>query len=99
MDYDIQGGCTVTFDSLKLQTNDENLIVGNELSNSSVQTFKLHKGGGFKVRLGFIRKDQSLSVVNPVVLKIPPSFITVNGQRLTNDTLRVELKYGLKAYR
>ena len=99
LEYSIQGGCTVTFDSLKLQSNDDNLIVWNKLSDCSVQTFKLHKGGGFKVRLGFIRKDQSLSVVNPVVLKIPPSFITVNGQRLTNDTLRVELKYGLKAYR
>lgn len=89
----------MTFDSLKLQTNDDNLIVWNKLSDDSVQTFKLRKGGWFKVRLGFIRKDQSLSVVNPVVLKIPPSFITVNGQRITNDTLRVELKYGLEAYR
>ena len=99
LEYSIQGGCTVTFDSLKLQSNDDNLIVWNKLSDCSVQTFKLHKGGGFKVRLGFIRKDQSLSVVNPVVLKIPPSFITVNGQRITNDTLRVELKYGVKPYR
>ena len=89
----------MTFDSLKLQSNDDNLIVWNKLSDDSVQTFKLRKGGWFKVYLGFIRKDQSLSVVNPVVLKIPPSFITVNGQRITNDTLRVELKYGLEAYR
>ena len=99
LDYDIQGGCTVTFDSLKLQTNDENLIVWNKLSNSSVQTVKLSKGGVLQVRLGFIRKDQSLRVVNPLILIIPPSFITVNGQRITNDTLRVELKYGLKACR
>lgn len=99
MDYDIQGGCTVTFDSLKLQTNDENLIVWNKLSNASAQTVKLRKGGILQVDLGFIRKDQSLRVVNPLILIIPPSFITVNGQRITNDTLRVELKYGLKAYR
>lgn len=89
----------MTFDSLKLQTNDDNLIVWNKLSDDSVQTFKLRKGGLLQVRLGFIRKDQSLRVVNPLILIIPPSFITVNGQRITNDTLRVELKYGLEAYR
>ena len=89
----------MTFDSLKLQSNDDNLIVWNKLSDCSVQTFKLRKGGHLQARLGFIRKDQSLRVVNPLILIIPPSFITVNGQRITNDTLRVELKYGVKPYR
>lgn len=99
LQYEIQGGCTVAFDTLKLQTNDDNLVISNSLSLCSVQTFKLRKGGHLQARLGFIRKDQSLRVVNPLILIIPPSFITVNGQRITNDTLRVELKYGLKACR
>lgn len=89
----------MAFDTLKLQTNDDNLVISNSLSLCSVQTFKLRKGGLLQARLGFIRKDQSLRVVNPLILIIPPSFITVNGQRITNDTLRVELKYGLEAYR
>ena len=89
----------MAFDTLKLQTNDDNLVISNNLSHCSAQTFKLRKGGLLQVVLGFTSKDQSLRVVNPLILIIPPSFITVNGQRLTNDTLRVELKYGLKAYR
>ena len=99
LQYEIQGGCTVAFDTLKLQTNDDNLVISNSLSLCSVQTFKLRKGGLLQVVLGFTRKDQSLRVVNPLILIIPPSFITVNGQRITNDTLRVELKYGVKPYR
>ena len=99
LQYYIRGGCTVAFDTLKLQTNDDNLVISNNLSLCSAQTFKLRKGGLLQVVLGFTRKDQSLRVVNPLILIIPPSFITVNGQRLTNDTLRVELKYGLKACR
>ena len=99
LQYYIRGGCTVAFDTLKLQTNDDNLVISNNLSLCSAQTFKLRKGGLLQVVLGFTRKDQSLRVVNPLILIIPPSFITVNGQRITNDTLRVELKYGLKACR
>ena len=41
----------MTFDSLKLQSNDDNLIVWNKLSDCSVQTFKLHKGGGIQSAL------------------------------------------------
>ena len=51
LQYEIQGGCTVAFDTLKLQTNDDNLVISNSLSLCSVQTFKLHKGGGIQSAL------------------------------------------------
>jgi hypothetical protein len=96
----MKGECTVNYDSLKLQTNDDNLVIHNNLPRQGVRMYKLRKEEYLSIRLGFERKDTSLGIVHPLVLSILPSdFITFNGQRITNDTLRVELKYGLKGYR
>ena len=98
--YSLKGDCTVNYDSLKLQTNDDNLLIYKNLSDKGVHTYKLRKEGNLSIRLGFTRKDSSIGVVDPLVLSILPSdFITYNGQRITDDTLRVVLKPGLKAYR
>jgi hypothetical protein len=100
LNYGMKGGYTVNYDSLKLQTNDNNLVIYNSSSRKDVNTYRLHKEGYLSIRLGFNRKDPSISIVNPLMLSILPSdFITYNGQRITNDTLRVELKPGLKGYR
>lgn len=100
LDYYMKGECTVNYDSLKLQTNDDNLVIHNYLPLKGVRTYKLRKEEYLSIPLGFERKDVSLGIVNPLVLSILPSdFITINGQRITNDTLRVELIHGLKGYR
>lgn len=97
--YGMKGECTVNYDSLKLQTNDNNLVIHNNLPCKGVRMYKLRKEEYLSIRLGFERKDISLGIVNPLVLYILPSdFITFNGQRITNDTLRVELKPGLKGH-
>ena len=97
--YGMKGECTVNYDSLKLQTNDDNLMIHNNLPVEGVRMYKIGKEGILSIRLGFERKDKSLEIVSPLVLSILPSdFITCNGQRITNDTLRVELKKSLKAY-
>lgn len=96
----MKGECTVNYDSLKLQTNDDNLLIYKKLPGKGIHTYKVLKEGVLSICLGFERKDISLGTVNPLVLSILPSdFITYNGQRITNDTLRVELKPGLKGYR
>ncbi len=70
------------------------------MPGKGIRKYKLRKEEYLSIRLGFERKDISLGIVNPLVLSILPSdFITYNGQRITNDTLRVELKSGLKNYR
>lgn len=80
--------------------NDDNLVIHNYLPLKGVRTYKLRKEEYLSIPLGFERKDISLGIVNPLVLSILPSdFITINGQRITNDTLRVELIHGLKGYR
>ncbi len=100
LNYSLKGDCTVNYDSLKLQTNDDNLLIYKNLPDKGVHTYKLRKEGNLSIRLGFTRKDSSIGVVDPLVLSILPSdFITYNGQRITDDTLRVVLKPGLKAYR
>lgn len=98
--YEVEGGCTVNLDSLKLQVNDDNLVVNYYPPYKNSSTYNLHKNESISFRLVFNRKDPSKGIVNPLVLSILPSdFITYNGQRITNDTLQVELKEGLKGYR
>lgn len=100
LNYGMKGEYTVNFDSLKLLTNNDNLVVRNNLPPKEVHTYKLRKEGILSIQLGFYRKSPSISITNPVVLSIlPSSFITYNGQRITNDTLRVKLKFGLKRYK
>ena len=95
----MKGECTVNYDSLKLQTNDDNLLIYKKLPDNGAHTYKIRKDGSFSIRLGFKRKDKSISVVEPLVLSILPSdFITYNGQRITNDTLRVKLERGIKTF-
>ena len=98
--YSLKGDyCTVNYDSLKLNTNDDNLMIHCYLSYKGVHKYKIRKEMHLSVRLGFNRKDMSIGVVDPLILTILPSdFITFNGQRITDDTLRVELKPGLKFY-
>ena len=75
-------------------------MIHNYLPLKGVRTYKLRKEEYLSIPLGFERKDISLGIVNPLVLSILPSdFITINGQQITNDTLRVELKHGLKGNR
>ncbi len=100
LQYGMKGECAVNYDSLKLQTNDDNLLIKYNLPDEGVHTYKLRKEEYLSIRLEFERKDKSHDIVKPLVLSILPSdFITFNGQRITNDTLRVELKPGLKYYR
>jgi len=75
-------------------------LIKYNLPDEGVHTYKLRKEEYLSIRLEFERKDKSHDIVKPLVLSILPSdFITFNGQRITNDTLRVELKPGLKYYR
>ncbi len=98
--YSLKGDCTVNYDSLKLCTNDDNLIILSYLPCKGVHEYKQRKEESFSIRLGFNRKETSISEVEPLVLSILPSnFIMYNGQRIINDTLRVELKSGLKVCR
>lgn len=98
--YGLNGDCTVNYDSLKLRTNDDNLMVSSYLPDTGVHDYKLRKEWCLYFRIAFNRKDPSLKIVQPLVLSILPSdFITYNGKRITDDTLRVELKPGLNAYR
>ena len=95
----MKGEFTVNYDSLKLQTNDDNLLIYKNLPDKGIHTYKIRKEWVLSIRLGFNRKDTSIGVADPLVLSILPSdFITFNGKRITNDTLRVELKPGLKFY-
>ena len=100
LNYSImKGEFTVNYDSLKLQTNDDNLLIYKNLPDKGIHTYKIRKEWVLSIRLGFNRKDTSIGVADPLVLSIQPSdFITFNGKRITNDTLRVELKPGLKFY-
>ncbi len=91
--YSLKGDCTVNCDSLKLRTNDDNLMIQCYLPCKGVHEYKQHKEGVLSIRLGFIRRDKSIGAADPLVLSILPSnFIMYNGQRITNDTLRVTLK-------
>lgn len=96
--YGLEGSYIVNYDSLKLQTNDENLVIST--SCKDVRTYRIHKEDCLSIRLVFDRKTSSVGIADSLVLSILPSdFITFNGQRITNDTLRVELKSGSKKYK
>lgn len=98
--YSLKGDCTVNYDSLKLCTNDDNLMIQCYLPCNGVHEYKQRKEEPLSIRLGFNRRGASISEVEPLVLSILPSnFIMYNGQRIINDTLRVELKSGLKVNR
>jgi conserved domain protein len=73
----MKGECTVNYDSLKLQTNDDNLLIYKKLPDKGIHTYKILKEGVLSIRLGFIRRDKSIGVADPLVLSILPSdFIT-----------------------
>lgn len=99
LDYSLKDDCIVNYDSLKLQTNDDNLLIYKDLPGKGIHKYNVRKDGCLSIGLGFIRKDKSISVADPLVLSILPSdFITYNGKRITNDTLRVALIFRPKSF-
>ncbi|WP_315368014.1 hypothetical protein [Prevotella koreensis] len=97
--YELKGSYVINTDSLRLLLNDENLILHHpEPQNISISNgYKVKSNTTVKdcnvtVYIFYHRKDETKEIKNPLILSILPSdFITSNGKRILNDTLRVKL--------
>ena len=97
--YDLKGSYIINPDSLKLLLNDENLIFQHDrLKKISINKGYIVKSNStvkdcyISIDIRYERKDETKDIKNPLILSILPSdFITSNGKRILNDTLRVKL--------